>query len=178
MLARRSHRRFANKPVPMRVLQSIAAIAADAEARRRFTSGVELEMKLWMVAERADEPGTRAVYRWDAAQRDLVQVRDGITHDELLATMQQHGYAQAPVTCFVTGNFEAALQDLGPRGYRELASRASSMLARAQLCAANWNVVGSMWGGLAEEGVGRVLGIDRYRDCPLFSASFGYSPNA
>lgn len=175
MRARRSHRRFAPRAVPAPVLRSIAAIAVDADARRIHANAPAIPMGFWMAVVRGTPEMPAGVYRWDPDAAALVCLREGLAYEEVLATMQQHGYADAAVTCFVTCDFEAALRDHGPRGYREAANRAGSMLARAQLGALNWHVVGSMWGGLAEEGAGRLLGIDRYRDCPMFAASFGFA---
>ncbi len=174
MLGRRSQRRFSPRPLAGNVLQSIAALADDAAKRRDHVSGLSFDMGFWAVVLRSSDLET-GVYRWDPADGALRLRRQGADRNDILTTMQQHGYAEAPVTCFVTADFGAALTRYGPRGYREIGSRAGSMLARAQVAAMSWDAVGSMWGGIAEEGVGRLLGIDRYTDCPLFAASFGYA---
>lgn len=174
MAARRSHRRFAPRPVPARVLHALAALACDAGQRRACASGLDVSMRFWMLVVRGSAELAAGVYGWDPQRQALTLVREGLSREEVLSTMQQLGYAEAAVTCFVSADFQAAVCAHGPRGYRELVSRAGSMMARAQLGAMSWDVVGSMWGGVAEEGVGRLLGIDRYRDCPIFAASFGY----
>jgi SagB-type dehydrogenase family enzyme len=174
MLGRRSQRRFSERPLPGSVIQSLAALADDAAKRRDRASGLAFEMNFWAVVLRSTDLEAGA-YRWDPATRALRLHRRGANRDDILTTMQQHGYAEAPVTCFVTADFGDALTRYGPRGYREIGSRAGSMLARAQVAALGWDAVGSMWGGIADEGVGRFLGIDRYTDCPLFAASFGYA---
>lgn len=178
MLSRRSHRRFGNRPMSAATVASVAALAAHAGVRRDESSGLCLPMKLWVVVFRPADDLPAGVYRWNTEQGTLERVRAGVTHEQLLASMQQHGYAEAAITCFVTGDFDHALRNYGARGYRELASRAGSMLARAQLAAMSWGAVGSMWGGVAEEGVGELLQVDRYRDCPMFAASFGYPADA
>lgn len=175
--SRRSYRRFAPQALPAAVLRSIAAIAVDADERRVQAGALPIPLRLWVVVTRDSAELPAGVYQWGRERAELHCVRQGVTRDEVLATMQQHGYAEAAVTCFVTCDFEAALREHGPRGYREAVSRAGSMLARAQLGALSWHVVGSMWGGVAEEGAGRLLGVDRYHDCPLFAASFGFAPD-
>ncbi len=172
--ARRSHRRFADRPVPAPILRSLARIADDADRRRVHARALAVPMGFWMAVLRGTPEMPVGTYRWDRARGDLLPLRGDIGRAEVLATMQQHGYADAAVACYVTCDFEAALGRFGPRGYREAATRAGSRLARVQLAALGWQVVGSMWGGLAEEGVGRLFGIDRYRDCPMFAASFGF----
>lgn len=174
MQRRRSHRLFAERPMSAAVLHSLAALGQDAALRRDSSSGLVLPMTLWFLVQRAQDlaPG---IYRWDHAAEGLQMQRPGLGHADLIGIMQQHGYAEAPLTCIVTGDFGDALQRYGPRGYREISSRAGSMLARIQLAGLSWDVVGSMWGGVAEESAGRLLGIDRYRQCPLFAASFGYA---
>lgn len=174
MQRRRSHRLFAPRPLPAAVLHSLAALGHDAALRRDRSSGLSLPMSLWLLVERASDlaPG---IYRWDPGSGSLAVQRPGLERSDLIGIMQQHGYADAPLTCVVTGDFGDALTRYGPRGYRELSSRAGSMLARMQLAGLSWDVVGSMWGGVAEEAAGQLLGIDRYRQCPLFAASFGYA---
>jgi len=174
MLGRRSQRSFSERPLPGSVIQSLAALADDAARRRDRASGLTFEMGFWAIVLRSTDLEA-GVYRWDSAEGALRLHRRGADRDDILTTMQQHGYADAPVTCFVSADFGDALTRHGPRGYREIGSRAGSMLARAQVAALGWDAVGSMWGGIADEGVGRLLGVDRYTDCPLFAASFGYA---
>ena len=178
VMSRRSHRRFAERALPPDVLRSIAAIAWEAQTRRVEAGALDIPMQLWMAVVRGTPDMPAGVYRWDAARSELQCTRPGLARAELLTTMQQHGYADAAVTCFVTCDFERTLREHGVRGYREASSRAGSMLARAQLGGLSWQVVGSMWGGVAEEGVGRLLDVDRYHACPLFAASFGAAPDA
>lgn len=176
--ARRSHRRFAERALPAEILRSIAAISVDADVRRVHANALPIPMTLWVAVMHGSAELPAGVYQWDRERGDLMLLRKGLERDDVLATMQQHGYAHAAVTFYVTCDFEALLRGHGARGYREAASRAGSMLARAQLGALSWHVVGSMWGGMAEEGVGRLLGIDRYRNCPIFAASFGFPHDA
>lgn len=174
MRLRRSQRWFDARPLAASAIRSIAAVTMDVARCRNACSGLSLRLTLWVVVVRGEDECPAAVYRVDAAG-GWHHHRAGPSRDELLSLMQQHSYAEAPVSLFVTGDLEHAMAAHGPRGYRELCVRAGSMLARAQLAAQCWEAVGSLWGGVAEEGLGRLFGIDRYTECPLFAASFGYA---
>lgn len=173
MLNRRSHRRFGDESLSSEVITALMRLAQHADQRRTSSGGLAVKLALWAAVREGNEQLTPGVYQWSELTQQLLPVRDGCTKDELMATTQQHGYAEAPVSFFVTGNFQHAIEQFGPRGYREILSRAGTMMARMQLAAMSWGAVGSMWGGIAEEGVGDLVGGDRYRQCPVFAASFG-----
>jgi hypothetical protein len=115
------------------------------------------------------------VYRWEPREGRLLRVRDSVAPQEVLATMLQHALARAPGVIYITGDFEQAVNDHGARGYRELISRAGALAARATLASVALGLGACPWGGLSEDGWGRLLGIDRYSDCPLFGVSLGYA---
>ncbi|WP_045739087.1 hypothetical protein [Xanthomonas sp. MUS 060] len=171
--ARRSHRTFAVRAVAFSAARSIAAVAMAANVCREAANALPISLSLWVICMMDGPDFPRGIYC--AKDGMLVQVGAAVDRARILSTMQQHGYAEAPLTLFVTCDLERALLDHGPRGYREAVARAGSVLGKAQLCAQSWSLVGSLWGGVAEEGVGQLLGIDRYRDCPLFAASLGYA---
>lgn len=173
MLSRRSQRRFASDGLSSDVITALIRLALNADQRRTSSGGLAVKTELWVAVRVGNEQMPAGIYQWSELTQQLLPVREGCDKEELMATTQQHGYAEAPVSFFVTGDFQHAIEQFGPRGYRELLSRAGTMMARMQLAAMSWGAVGSMWGGIAEEGVGVLIGGDRYRQCPLFAASFG-----
>ncbi len=172
---RRSTREFSQKPVQASVVSALAVLALDAAALRSATSGLDLKMEVLMALRLGTDDREPGLYRWDDRLKEFTCHRKGLSREDVESTMQQTGYADAAFTFFIAADFEAALLSAGVRGYREIVSRSGSMLARVQLAALSWNVVGSMWGGVAEENVGKLFDIDRYRTCPLFAASFGHA---
>jgi SagB-type dehydrogenase family enzyme len=171
LLSRRSIRRFDPRPLPGRVVQAIAALADEVNSLRTARGGLALRMGLWAVLTRDTESLESGLYRWH--DDGLRLVRSGLSLAQIESLGQQKGFAQAPLILLITGDFEHAVTQFGGRGYREMLMRAGAMLGRAQIVAGSWQVSACMWGGIAEEAWGQVLGIDRYRDCPLFAASFG-----
>lgn len=175
LLARRSQREFQERALPLGVLEDILAIGADAARLAREAGGLALRHTLWAVRTLGDAHAPAGVYRWDDAQRRLVRHGAEAGRAELEACMSQRSFAAAPAVLFVTGDFEQAVTSHGARGYRDMVARAGSILARTQIGATAHGVAGCMWGGLAEDACGALLGVDRYRDCPLFGAALGYA---
>jgi len=172
LLARRSIRSYSARAIPAKVLGAIAGLAAQVNPLREQGGGLGLRLKLWAVVAAGAGDLAPGVYRWhdDALQRH----GDALTPAQMESLGQQKGFARAPVVLLVTADFEHTVRHFGARGYREMLMRAGAMLARAQMVAGTWGVGGCLWGGIAEEAWGPALGIDRYRDCPLFAASMGY----
>ena len=173
LLARRSLRSYAAQALPGAVLEQILAAGAAIDEDCVAAGALPLRMTLWVVLT-AGVPGA-GVYRWDSAARLLEPRSAGVPMALLEASMSQRGFARAPVVVFVTGDFEQALTAHGPRGYRDMLNRAGSMMLRLLLAGTGLGVGGCMWGGVTEEACGSLLGIDRYRDCPLIGAALGYA---
>lgn len=172
--ARRSVREYAPRPVPAALLRDIARLGTGAVARINAQGGLPVEIGLWLAINHGTEEMPAGVYRWDGVESGFACVRSGLGPEELEPTMLQRSLARAPAVCFLTGNFEQAVLDHGGRGYRELIARAGAVASRALLAATSHGVSGCPWGGLCEDGWGELLGIDRYRDCPMFGLSLGY----
>ncbi len=172
LLARRSIRSYAERAVPSKVLGAIAALGSQVNALREGHGGLGLRLKLWVVVATGTADLAPGVYRSEDGV--LQRRRDALTLAQIESLGQQKGFARAPAVLLVTGDFEHTVRHFGARGYREMLMRAGAMLARAQMVAGSWGVGGCLWGGIAEEAWGPALGIDRYRDCPLFAASLGY----
>lgn len=172
---RRSVRSFAERAIPAAMLDSIAALAIDANAWISRSGGLPMPLSLWVGVTVGDSSMASGIYRWDAAGGALQLQREGLLAEELDATMLQRSLARAPVVFFITGNFEQVVVDHGARGYRELFGRAGAIAARALIAATAYGVSGCPWGGLMEDAWGDLFDIDRYRDCPLFGLSLGYA---
>lgn len=169
MLQRRSLRRYADRPLGLPLLQQVLAVTHGVDDALLRAGALPVRLTLWLAV------AGQGVYRWDAAEGRLQCLREQVGADEVLATMLQQALARAPAVLYVTGDFEQAVTAHGARGYRELISRAGALAARATLAAEALSLGACPWGGLAEDGWGRLLGIDRYTDCPLFGVSLGYS---
>jgi len=173
LVARRSIRRYAPRPLPAKVTAAIATLADEVNTLRERRGGLALRLRLWAVVTHSADGLPAGVY---VAEDGALRPRRGaLTAGEREALGQQKGFAHAPLLLLVTGDFELTVRGFGARGYREMLMRAGAMLARAQLAAGSWGVGACLWGGIAEEAWGPALGIDRYRDCPLFAASLGYA---
>jgi SagB-type dehydrogenase family enzyme len=172
LLARRSIRRFAPRPLAGKVVHALAGLADAVNAAREQRGGLALRMGLWAVLTAAADDLAPGVYRWQSGR--LLQRCEALAPDQVEALGQQKGFARAPLLLLVTGDFGHTVRHYGARGYREMLMRAGAMLARAQYVAGSWGVGGCLWGGIAEEAWGPALQIDRYHDCPLFAASLGY----
>ena len=175
LLARRSQRAFAPRAVPLAQLEAILAIGAGAQQLALQAGGLALRHTLWLVRTLGDADAPAGIYRWDHAQQRLAPHGALPAQSLLESCMSQRSFARAPLVLFVSGDFEQAVTSHGARGYREMLGRAGAILARTQIGAAAHGVAGCMWGGIAEDACGEVLGIDRYRDCPLFGAALGYA---
>ncbi len=175
LLRRRSARRFAPTPLALRTAQQIIDIASGVDAALSAAGSLQVRMTLWLAIGMDSDDDAAGVYRWNATTRVLQRLRRGVSRDDVLATMLQQALARAPAVIFITGDFEHAVGEHGARGYRELVSRAGAIAARALLAAEALRIAACPWGGLSEDGWGRLLGIDRYTDCPLFGLSVGHA---
>jgi SagB-type dehydrogenase family enzyme len=175
LLQRRSTRRFAATAMSLQTAQQIADIASGVDAALTAAGSLPVRMTLWLAIGMDSDDPAAGVYRWHPTERVLGHVRRGVTQDDVHATMLQQALARAPAVLYITGDFEHAVNEHGARGYRELISRAGAIAARALLGAEALGVAACPWGGLCEDGWGRLLGIDRYTDCPLFGVSLGHA---
>ena len=151
------------------MLQQVLAVTHGVDDALLRGGALPVRLTLWLAV------AGQGVYRWEAAEGRLTCLREQVGADEVLATMLQQSLARAPAVLYITGDFEQAVTAHGARGYRELISRAGALAARATLAAEALSLGACPWGGLAEDGWGRLLGIDRYTDCPLFGVSLGYA---
>jgi SagB-type dehydrogenase family enzyme len=175
ILARRSVRQFAPRPLSLAVAQQVLDVTFGADDALRRAGALPVRMTLWLALGAGGDGDEQGVYRWEPREGRLLRVRDGVTQQDVLATMLQHALARAPGVIYITGDFEQAVNDHGARGYRELISRAGALAARATLASVALGLGACPWGGLSEDGWGRLLGIDRYSECPLFGVSLGYA---
>ncbi|HEY8938945.1 MAG TPA: nitroreductase family protein, partial [Cellvibrio sp.] len=177
MISRRSTRTFDDRPLDAKTLNLILSLSGSIDESCVNVGGLSLQMTLWVVVAVDGSSLKRGVYRWNHGANQLELRRENFSTELLESTMSQKGFAQAPVTLFIGGNFEQAVTNYGARGYREMLNRAGTMMLRAQLVAEALGLSGCMWGGITEEACGELLNIDRYRDCPLFGGSLGYPEN-
>jgi len=175
MLARRSLRRYADRPIGADVLEAILSLAADMDVACANAGGLDLAMHMWAIVTLPDATLPARIYRWSREEGRLDIHRRDFSLPLLEATMTQKGFAQAPVVLFIGGDFQQAVTGHGPRGYRDMLNRAGSMMLRVQLAAEALGLSGCMWGGITDDACGELLGVDRYRDCPLFGGSLGYA---
>lgn len=175
LLRRRSARHFAPAALSLQTAQQIVDVAFGVDAALTAAGSLPVRIALWLAIGMDSGDAAADVYRWDPAERVLRQVRHGVSQEEVHATMLQQALARAPAVLFITGDFEHAVKQHGARGYRELISRAGAIAARALLGAEALRVAACPWGGLSEDGWGRLLGVDRYVDCPLFGVSLGHA---
>jgi hypothetical protein len=174
LLARRSLRRFAERPIPPGVLVSLSALADAVNADWERVGALPLKLTLRVAVTLENRDFESGLYRWDTGAGDFKTERYGIKPEDVEPTTLQPSLARAPAVFYVSGNFEDAVRSYGARGYRDLAGRAGAMMGRVQIAAGAYGILGCVWGGIAEEMWGELFRIDRYSDCPLFAGSFGY----
>lgn len=177
MLARRSLREYAARPIDLGILKSVLALSCDADQACVQTGALELRMKMWVVST-LDGTLPKGAYCWNHASGELELRRNDVSQAMLEGTMSQKSFSHAPVVLFISADFEQAITTHGARGYRDMLNRAGTMMVRALLVAQAHGVGGCMWGGITEEMLGEVLNVDRYRDCPIFGGSLGYADHA
>jgi SagB-type dehydrogenase family enzyme len=169
---RRSTRVFSGHAMPESALRSLVVLARDI-VDVRCRSGAAAEVQPWLVlnvASGALEPG---VYRPRAGDpAELEQVR-GCRPEHTEECLAQRSLGSAPAVLFVTGDFGRALEERGPRGYRDLLMQAGSAIGRAHVAATAYGLAACPSGGVVEEGFRALAQTDGYRDCPLFALSLG-----
>jgi SagB-type dehydrogenase family enzyme len=175
MLNRRSIRNFADRAVPLNVLNAIASLAIGINPLRVAHGALDVDIKLWAAVNKGDEQYEPGIYLAEEGQLQLQ--RAGCYPAQLEPMMLQRSLALAPVVFFITGNVETALISSNAKGYHELVRRAGAILSKLFLVAQGYQVQGCIFGGIYEETWGDVLGVDRYTDCPLLAGSLGYYPD-
>jgi SagB-type dehydrogenase family enzyme len=173
VLARRSVRRYARQAPSLALVRQIVEVTYGVDEALRRNGALPVRLSLWLVLGAGRDDTPQGVFRWHPEGGRLERLRDHVGLDEVMATMLQQALARAPAVMFITGDFEQAVTEHGARGYRELISRAGALAARSSLAAQALGLGACPWGGLSEDGWGPLLGIDRYRDLPLFGVSLG-----
>jgi len=172
MRSRRSVRNYAAQAPSMDLLGQVLALVQNLDEALEHQGALPVRLQLWLVTG-AGHPGAEpGLWRWQA-EGGLQRLRERVGFDAVMATMLQQALARAPAILYITGDFEQAVRSEGARGYRELLARAGALAARTTLAAQALGLGACPWGGLSEDGWGPLLGIDRYRNCPLFGVSLG-----
>lgn len=171
LLSRRSIRSYTAEPLPSAVLTALMALSADSQQGRSGSAAVQLRPFLALRLATAGLPA--GIY--GLAASGLVLRREGFTQDELLLCLTQKTLAAAPAVVFMVGDLASALARRGARGYRELLLQAGAAVGRLVQAATAYGVASCPSGGIMEQGLRTLAGMDGYKECPLFAVSLGYS---
>ena len=175
LLARRSVRAYALRPIAPGILQRLTALAIHMCRRRIGSGGAMVSARPWLALRVACGALERGIYQIDIEQPDELLLRvKGFDRDEMERCLVQKSLASAPAMIFITGDFGAALADRGARGYRELLLQAGAMVSRSLLVATVYGLGACVSAGLIEASLRSLADIDGYRDCPLVALTVGY----
>ncbi|WP_046004059.1 nitroreductase family protein [Pseudoalteromonas rubra] len=175
LLTRRSVRVFANRTVP---LELVADVAHQVDKELQFyqqKGALEAQVDIYAALKTESGSGEYTLYRYNSKNSHIELLEEHIAQPKLKAGILQNNLASAPVVYFFTGRFHDAVQAYKHRGYRTLIQHAAAASAKTLLYSQSFGLVGCPWGGLCEDGVGHLLGIDRYTEMPLFGTSMGYA---
>lgn len=176
--ARRSTRTFADEPLAAPTLRSLVSLARGMVETRLRAGAATRGVRPWLALNVAAEGFEPGVYTLDAGRPDELRlVRDGCGRDETVLCLLQKSLGSAPALLFVTGDLRAALEERGPRGYRDLLLHAGATVARTLLAATSYGLAACPSGGIMEEGFRGLAGTDGYHECPLFAAALGHAPS-
>jgi SagB-type dehydrogenase family enzyme len=171
--ARRSHRVFSDQPVSSDALAALAALVAGVPRERIRDGAPDLGMRAWLALRRDDGGGVAAGVHAVTGGGATVPLGRACALAELERCILQETMAAAPVMMVLAGDFARA-SSRGARGYRELLVHAGAMAGQALVGATALGLVGCPSGGLMEDGLRRLLGIDGYRECPLLLLALGH----
>jgi SagB-type dehydrogenase family enzyme len=85
----------------------------------------------------------------------------------------QHSLGEAPCALFFVGDFAAAIDAHGARGYRVMAQHAGAAAGHSWLHATALGLGGTAAGGVIVGGLREAAPLEVYRECPLLAFHFG-----
>jgi SagB-type dehydrogenase family enzyme len=175
LLARRSVRAYAPRPIAPRLLQRLTALAIDISRKRIGSGGAMVNVRPWLALRVPCGALDAGIYQIDVERPDELVLRvSGFSQDDMERCLVQKSLSVAPAMFFITGDFGAALAERGPRAYRELLLQAGAAVSRSLLVATAHGLGACASAGLMEASVRSLANIDGYRDCPLVALTAGY----
>jgi nitroreductase len=175
LLARRSVRAYAPKPIAPALLQRLMALAIDICRKRIGAGGAIVDVRPWLALRVPCGVLDPGIYQNDVEGPDQLFLRvSGFSHGDMERCLVQKSLSFAPAMIVITGDFGAALAERGPRAYRDLLLQAGAVVSRCLLVAAAHGLGACASAGLIEASFRSLANIDGYRDCPLVALTAGY----
>ena len=175
LLARRSIRAYAPRPIAPVLLQRFMALAIAICRKRIGSGGAMVNVCPWLALRVPCGVLDPGIYQIDVERPDQLFLRvSGFSQGDMERCLLQKSLSFAPAMIFITGDFGAALAERGPRAYRELLLQAGAVVSRCLLVAAARGLGACASAGLIEASFRSLANIDGYRDCPLVAITVGY----
>ena len=175
LLARRSVRSYALRPIAPAILRRFTALTIDICRKRIGSGGAAVNVRPWLALRIPGGALDAGIYQIDVDRPDELLLRvSGFSQAEMERCLVQKSLSSAPAMIFITGDFGAALAERGPRAYRELLLQAGALVSRGLLIATAHGLGACASAGLMEASFRSLANIDGYRDCPLVALTAGY----
>jgi SagB-type dehydrogenase family enzyme len=175
LLARRSVRAYAARPIAPAILRRFTALAVGICRTRIGSGAAAVNVRPWLALRVPSGALAAGVYQIDVERPDeLLLRRSGFSQQDMERCLVQKSLSSAPAMIFVTGDFGAALAERGSRAYRELLIQAGAAVARTLLVATAHGLGACTSAGLMDASFRPLANIDGYRDCPLVALTAGY----
>ena len=174
LLRRRSVRSYADVGVPERLLRCLAALMVSAGDARIGSGAANVRVRPWLALLRVSDHLQTGVYQIDVDRTVAFVWCRTADRAVLERCLVQQSLAAAPAMFLITGDVGAALDERGPRGYRELLVQAGALAGRTLVAATAYGLGACTSAGVMEDGCRDLTGVDGYRDCPLLAVVLGY----
>ena len=169
LLRRRAQYEYADLPMQEKLLEALVAVCHTGLAQSRSRGMPALSMEPWLLLPEASGELAAGIYQCSGAGRQRWRRRDrNFSRKHLSDCVNQLAFHKAGAVLVWIADLENTLQDHGAAGYRMQLQNAAASAVQCWLAALNCGLVGTLAGGVIEEGLIRHGGADGYREAPLF----------
>lgn len=169
LLRRRAKYEYADQPVQEKLLEALVDVCHTGLAQSRSRGMPALSMEPWLLLPEASGELAAGIYQCSGAGRQQWHRRDrDFSRKQLSDCVNQLAFHKAGAVLVWVANLENTLQEYGAAGYRMQLQNAAASAVQCWLAAVNCGLVGTLAGGVIEEGLMRHAGADGYGEAPLF----------
>jgi SagB-type dehydrogenase family enzyme len=174
LTGRNSTRTYTDDPVSLAQLSTILSYAFRWDGAEWWGGERgEEALKFTVLANNVEglEPG---VYEYEPVSRKLISLRGALSAEESMGLFVQSGFAEAPVTVWISANLAAACSRAGSFGHRRLLIRAGAAGHRLWMASLALGMVGCLVAGVIPGAARRSLGMDGYTNATLLAFAAGH----